>query len=280
VEADSDADAVVAAIRAADAGEWKRAADLWLAVAALRLGEPRGSALYHAACCMALGGSVPAALAALSDAIDTGIYDIDLLESDGDLEAVRADPTWPELHRRAMRRLEEWERTLADPGLRRELLALRRLDQAARRAVGRDWTSDVAWDEVARADARSTARMMDIVRAGGWPGRSRVGWDGAHAAWLLVQHADAEPAFQRECLSLLESAVVDGEAVAQDCAYLADRVAVWEGRPQRFGTQFLDSDTPQPIEDEANLDERRRSVGLEPMADYRRLMAQRRPKGS
>jgi hypothetical protein len=39
-----------------------------------------------------------------------------------------------------------------------------------------------------------------------------VGEDGAHAAWLLAQHADRDPAFQRRCLDLLTQAVAGREA--------------------------------------------------------------------
>ena len=239
-----------AADRAYEAGEWGRAAELWLAVAAVREGERRGSAFMQAACSLALGGDVEGAFVALAHAVDVGMYDLELLETNDELGALRGNVRWAELHARAARRTSEWEWTLGDPDLRRELLELRCLDQAARRAVG---------NNLAAIDRRTAARMREIVRSGGWPGRTRVGRDGAHAAWLLVQHADHDLALQRECLALLERAVAEDEATASEHAYLADRVAVGEGRPQRYGTQFLDPHTPRPIEDEGLLDERRRA---------------------
>ena len=69
----------------------------------------------------------------------------------------------------------------------------------------------------------------------------------------------------------IEAAVKAGEASPDHFAYLYDRVAVAENRPQRFGTQFRDTD-PFPIEDEAHVDERRASVGLPSMAVYRAEM--------
>ena len=56
------------------------------------------------------------------------------------------------------------------------------------------------------------------------------------------------------------------------CGLLAtsvDRVRVSEGKPQVYGTQFHEVDgvwVPQPIEDEANVDARRKNVGLPPLA--------------
>ena len=86
------------------------------------------------------------------------------------------------------------------------------------------------------ADAKHTAKMKAIVVQHGWPGRSLVGDDGAHAAWLLVQHADAS--FMEQCLPLMEHAVSAGEASTKDYAYLLDRVRMSQGKPQVYGTQF------------------------------------------
>ena len=44
-----------------------------------------------------------------------------------------------------------------------------------------------------------------------------------------------------------------------------------EGRKQTYGTQFSGSD-PDPIEDEEHVDERRKTVGLPTMEEYRRQM--------
>jgi hypothetical protein len=159
---------------------------------------------------------------------------------------------------------------LGDPGLRRELLQLAAQDQAARRA----WLDDPHANEIALrdTDARCSARLRAIVTARGWPGRSLVGGDGATAAWLLAQHADADRPLQRLCLAALERAVHTGEADPEDLAFLTDRVAVAEGRPQRYGTQFNDRREPEPIEDPETVDDRRRAIGLSPLAEYTRHM--------
>jgi hypothetical protein len=55
-----------------------------------------------------------------------------------------------------------------------------------------------------------------------------------------------------------------------DAAYLADRIAVLEGRPQRFGSQFdWDEDgalSPAPILEPDTVDVRRAQLGLPPLA--------------
>ena len=133
-------------------------------------------------------------------------------------------------------------------------------------------------------DRENLAWMREVVRRHGWPGKSLVGTDGANAAWLLVQHADHDRPFQKRCLVLLEEAVKKGEAAGEQLAYLTDRVRVGENKKQVYGTQLRLVDgkyRPQPIEDEANVDKRRKAVGLPPLAVYLRLAeAALKPSGT
>ncbi|PPV06910.1 hypothetical protein XBLMG947_2128 [Xanthomonas bromi] len=50
-----------------------------------------------------------------------------------------------------------------------------------------------------------------VAEHGGLPNAAQVGRDGAAAAWLLVQHADADPAFQEQVLGTLAPHVARGE---------------------------------------------------------------------
>jgi len=118
---------------------------------------------------------------------------------------------------------------------------------------------------------RNAEDLLAIVREHGWPGRALVGEDGMHAAWLVLQHAIGQPDVQRGCLPLLREAVGHGDATAAQVAYLEDRIAFFERRPQRYGPQF-DWDergfmSPWPIEDPEGVDARRAEVGLPPLAD-------------
>jgi hypothetical protein len=113
---------------------------------------------------------------------------------------------------------------------------------------------------------RNAAALTAIIEEHGWPGRSLVGEDGAHAAWFVLQHAIGNPPLQRRGLGLLREAAERGEAPARQAAYLEDRICFFEGRPQVYGTQY-DWDasgelSPHPVADIAGVDERRRSVGM------------------
>jgi len=117
-------------------------------------------------------------------------------------------------------------------------------------------------------NATLLARVFDAI---GWPGRRLLGDEGAAAAFLILQHAISRPDVQRRGLALMLDAIPGGDANALDAAYLSDRIAVLEGAPQTFGTQFdWDANgqlSPAPIREPATLDERRASVGLPPMSD-------------
>ena len=153
--------------------------------------------------------------------------------------------------------------------LRAELLRRVAADQEARRAL------DV--QATAAADGENLPWLRQVITDVGWPGKSLVGEDGADAAWLLAQHADSDPAFQRRCLDLLTAAVAHGEATIVQQAYLTDRVLLHEGKPQEYGTQATVRDgqlEPRRLRDPEHVDQRRASVGLGSLAGYLARMAE------
>jgi hypothetical protein len=92
--------------------------------------------------------------------------------------------------------------------LRQELAAMVKEDQDARMATIQDKDAEpILWKKVEEIDTKNTRRMKEIIAKVGWPGKTLIGEEGAHNAWLLVQHADRNREFQKECLVLLEKAV-------------------------------------------------------------------------
>lgn len=165
--------------------------------------------------------------------------------------------------------------------LRTEILALAAEDQRVREELAADGSLFEGYHPRMEAVHRhNAARLRELIANHGWPGASLAGTDGAEAAWLIVQHAIGEPDFLRSCLELLAQAVARGEAPAWQAAMLEDRIRMFEGRPQRYGTQLEpDADgslRPYWTEDPEGLDERRSGVGLEPIAD-RLARADRQP---
>jgi len=118
---------------------------------------------------------------------------------------------------------------------------------------------------------RNALRLRQIIAEHGWPDRELVGAEGTLAAWFITQHAIGEPDFQRQALSLIQGKVKQGKVPAAQEAYLSDRIAMYEGRPQRYGTQSLPCADGQyrrwTTEDPEHLNERRVAAGLPPVAE-------------
>ncbi len=156
--------------------------------------------------------------------------------------------------------------------LRAELLAMEEEDLRVRAELAADGSLFDGYHPRMEAVHRdNAARLRAIIDAHGWPGHKLVGEDGAAAAWLIAQHAISEPDFQRRCLASLQVATGAGDIPPWQAAFLEDRIRMFEGRGQLYATQFdIDANglsVPYEIEDPAHVDERRRAVGLEPLAD-------------
>jgi hypothetical protein len=168
----------------------------------------------------------------------------------------------------------------ARSAIRDQLLRRATIDRAAREAYASD---AAAMARLMAIDADNTAWLMDVVERSGWPDRSQVGDEAAHAAWLLAQHADRDPAAQRRFLQCLEAAAARHEASPADLARLTDRVRLASGQKQIYGTQltlhagrYVATRLSRP----GTVERRRATVGLEPLATQIESMALRRPPPS
>ncbi|MEZ6030058.1 MAG: DUF6624 domain-containing protein [Hyphomonadaceae bacterium] len=140
----------------------------------------------------------------------------------------------------------------------------------------------LVWRQIEQIDKSNTDFLKaEVDRRDGWMPKSEVGGGAAHFAWLLIQHADRDAAFQERVVILMEPMVAIGEVDAQDFAYLFDRVASAADRPQRYGTQGRciageDRWEVNTLEDPARIDDLRASVGLSTMAEYVAVFAANR----
>jgi hypothetical protein len=130
-------------------------------------------------------------------------------------------------------------------------------------------------------DSGNTDVLKALLKTYDWIRISSFGEEADAQAWLIAQHADREPEFQKMVLGRLETLYPQKETNPRNFAYLFDRVAAsWNDetrrKPQRFGTQGmckgLGDWQPIEIEKPEELDTRRASVGLPPFADYKKQM--------
>lgn len=130
-------------------------------------------------------------------------------------------------------------------------------------------------DQMLRSDRQLSAELKEIVAEKGWPTIKLVGLQASNDAARILSHSpDLE--FQRSLAEKLEKLVADGEIVGSNIAPVIDKVLVADGKPQRYGTQYLVSDgkaTIQPIEDPDHLEQRRAQFMLPTMAQFKRMLS-------
>jgi hypothetical protein len=255
-------------------GNFREATRLWRRVYGVNGGGP--GPLFAAAESATRAGDRNGAFAALRQAIDEGFaIPAGALEADSLLRPLHNDSRWKALISRAERLASARDTVLAA-----ELISLGERDQRGRDSIGAvvrraglgSPEAEAATRALTAADAPLRARLRAIVEAHGWPGRRLVGDDAAHAAWLILQHADSS--YQRNMLPVIRARMLRGDVRAADWALLDDRVRMGDGRKQRFGSQFRYTSTPgappvlYPIEAEECVDWRRARVLLPPLSDY------------
>ncbi len=132
-------------------------------------------------------------------------------------------------------------------------------------------------------DSENTSDLKSLLNIYPWFTISEFGTVPDSQAWLIVQHADLDPQFQKEMLEILTQLLPKKETNPKNYAYLFDRVAASWNDPskrtlQRYGTQGQCT-APQlwePIlmEEPEHIDQRRASVGLDTLAEYKLMMKQ------
>lgn len=139
------------------------------------------------------------------------------------------------------------------------------------------WQETKVWD--AAIDEQNTKRAKDIIVQIGYPTISKIGEKASHLFWFLIQHADRDIEFQKECLQIMKN--LPKEEVRQDdIGYLEDRVRGAESKPQLYGTQFWTNPETgeyevKPIEDREQLDERRAALSMMPFSEYENIMMEK-----
>lgn len=161
----------------------------------------------------------------------------------------------------------------AKPDLRKELEQRVAADEKARRTAFQSGSAPdkASLQAVMTVDADNLAWLKHLVARDGFPTAADVGQEGVGDAWLLVQHADRDPAFQASVLKQLKPRVKSGDITTHDYAMLVDRVRLAQGKKQLYGSQIEAKDgayLPKPTEEPAHLDLRREHMDMMPIADY------------
>jgi len=163
------------------------------------------------------------------------------------------------------------------PALSKSLDSLAYVDQWPMQQMFRQ-QPDSAGRDLVQVEKDNFARhqpiLERIVKQYGYPGFRQVGEKSSNNFWLLVQHADAHPTFQRQILKLMLPEVKKKNASPVNYAYLTDRIATNSGQLEEYGTQVkyegpgLGKAVPNSLRDPQNVNKRRAAIGMEPLENY------------
>ena len=191
----------------------------------------------------------------------------------GEFYSLLSYPQWDSLVCLQIAKEEACQHAHYDKGLARLMANLYVRDQAG-------WKEENFFPE--RSDSIQYAkdsilnpeniRILDSVfAASGWPGISKVGGILSSAPFLIVQHCEDLPKM-KYYLKVLRKAVKKGEAAPSNYAYLYDRVHIFSGKKQLYGTQCEPDENGElivsPIRRPKGVDKRRAKVGLYPLERY------------
>ena len=156
-----------------------------------------------------------------------------------------------------------------NPALREELVKMEEHDRTEQKKLAADGSLFEGYHPSMEAVHRENAgRLRTIIAQFGWPTEELAGPDGAKAAWRIAQHSIGEPDFMRQCRTLLDEFSKRGAVPRWQFAFIDDRIRVYEGKSQRFGTQLCGGPNglqPYPLEDSTRVDQWRQEAGLPPL---------------
>ncbi|SHL32534.1 DUF6624 domain-containing protein [Flavobacterium chilense] len=133
--------------------------------------------------------------------------------------------------------------------------------------------------EIEKLHNKNAQLLNDIIDTIGYPTIDKVGTEASEAAWLIIQHSIGQPEFMKKCAEELKKAITKNKANPINLAYLTDRIAVFEDKPQLYGTQF-DWDengelSPNYFDDLTKVNQRRKQIGLPTLEDQIEIMRKR-----
>ncbi|HET9863781.1 MAG TPA: DUF6624 domain-containing protein [Steroidobacteraceae bacterium] len=167
---------------------------------------------------------------------------------------------------------ELFHRTLIDQAIRASLSSFHgpKLYGQARPTPALRAYDEYLFNRMCTADEDDLGWLKARIASAGWFDAGKYGKAADQAAWLLVQHADRDPAYQAWIAELLEPKLRTGDTDPRNFAFLVDRIAIHEGRPQTYATQMecVGGKSLVPlIGDPHELDARRAALGLESYAE-------------
>jgi len=234
---------------------------------------------YNAACSWARANKKDSAFYHLNRVVKSGYYtDLAHISQDSDLLSLHQDPRWSAIIVQVKKSKEKQEEHYDKP-LIAKLDTIFERDQGFRRRADSIYKKfgqgskelTALWNEGRTIDSINLVEVQKILDTRGWLGPDVIGPKGCQTLFIVIQHADLP--VQKKYFPLMQEAVAQHKLEPSSFALLKDRIDLREGRKQTYGSQILrDPKTGEPfvapLLDPDHVDERRKSVGLQPISEY------------
>ncbi len=237
--------------------------------------------LYNGACAAALADDIETAFSRLYTKLEREKdWYSDNIANDEDLISLHNDSRWHILIDSLNLRKHRIEANFDKP-LRRRLQMIMKTDQevrivflAAHNRQPHDSIAEAeALHEMQRVDKLNQEQICKILDSRGFVGSDKVG-NAVGTFWAVIQHSDIN--IQKKYLPLFREAAQRGDIAKESVAMMEDRINMFEGKPQRYGSQIEEDEHGNPrlykLLDESKVDEWRSEMGMEPLKDYLRKM--------
>jgi hypothetical protein len=112
--------------------------------------------------------------------------------------------------------------------------------------------------------------LKEFLSKYGWPRPSQHGKEAFEAAWFIAIHAIDHKQQMKEALKSIKVLLDEGEEVGYQYASIYDRIEIFEGRNQLYGTQLAPSKQGWyafDLKDPDKVDDHRASIGLPTLAE-------------
>ena len=238
--------------------------------------------VYNYACALSIDNSVikqfDSCFKYLNIAIELDTSVIAL--TDPDLIPAREDKKWDVFENRLISMVNiKYNNPYKDIEYAKALLKLGAYDQAYFNEIGivfrkfgmRSSVASALWRLKFMIQEKNQKELEQLVAAKGWPKIEDVGSEAAMAAYLVAMHSN--DGSQKKYLPVIKQRCEENELPWQRYANIYDRCLFNENKPQKYGTHTRYNDLTKseelyPLEDETRVDEWRKELGLEPLAEY------------
>ncbi|QHL87175.1 hypothetical protein GU926_06915 [Nibribacter ruber] len=163
--------------------------------------------------------------------------------------------------------------------LRVELEQILDSDQAVREGFSevKEEDRNAFFQKMQKVDSVNQAKVLTILKQYGWLPQSKVGQKAAEGIFFVIQHSPLKVI--ETYLPQMKKLAQEGEASKTLAAMMEDRLLMFQGKKQIYGTQANTMVTKDgtmaiwPIENPEKVNERRKTIGFsETVEEYARLL--------